>query len=228
MKQITFFVLLACLCTCVRSNAQKSTIILSIEGAPSVRWLTDNSNFITYQKPIPVLGFYGGITAQIPFSKVWSLVTGIGFERKGNALKSEETDFNGAILGTEYFYFNNDYWTMPVLVRASFGNKIKYFFNAGFYYGYLGASNLKIDRVDKSQNAPTLINNKSTMNSNDFGFSIGGGIRIKIAPKWTIPIEIRSNHGLVNTAKGPTIDNANIRTNATHLIVGLSYEFGKP
>ena len=227
MKQITFFVLLACLCTCVRGNAQKSNIILSIEGAPSVRWSTDNINFVPYQKPTPTLGFYGGMTAQIPFAKAWSLVTGIGFERKGNALKWEETDFNGAITGTQYFYFNNDYLTIPVLVRVSFGNKIKYYFNTGFYYGYLRAANLKIDRLDKSTNAPTLINNKSTMNNNDFGFSIGGGIRIKIATKWSIPIEIRSNHGLVNTEKGPTIDNAYIRTNATNLIVGLSYEFGK-
>ena len=217
---MTFFALLACLCTSVRGNAQKSNIILSIEGAPSVRWSTGNTFIKEFH--YPTLGFYGGITAQIPLAKRWSVVTGVGFEHKGSVVKFETTDFNAVVTGKANIYYNLDYLTMPILIRASFGKKIKYYFNAGFYYSYLLAAG---STTNNSNNLPNYKeNHKSITKSSDVGASIGGGIRIKIAPKWTMPIEIRSNHGFLNISKPPVINNGSIRTNATNLIVGLSYE----
>lgn len=222
MKQITFFIILFCLGNSMCSQAQKSNIILSIEGAPSVRWLTGNTTLKEFNDP--TLGFYGGLTAQLPFTKTWSLVTGIGFERKGSVAPIQATDFNGLIIGKSNSYFNHDYLTVPVLVRASFGNKIRYFFNAGVYYGYLLAAKFKIP-ANSFQSGIFNEDIKSIMNNHDLGVSIGGGIRIKIAEKWAIPIEIRSNHGLINTSKTPVVNNGSIKNNATNLIVGVAYAF---
>ncbi len=227
MKKFTFFAILACLCTCIASNAQKSNIILSIEGAPSVRWLTGNSVLGDFNDP--TLGFYGGITAQIPLAKRWSLVTGVGFEHKGSVAKLDQTDFNAAIIGKTRIYNNLDYLTVPVLMRVSSGNKIRYYFNVGGYYGYLlAASSTTKDNPNNLSSRTTKEDRKSITQSSDLGFSFGGGIRIKITPKWAIPMEIRSNHGFINTSKVPVLNDGAIRTNAINLIVGLSYEFGKP
>ena len=226
MKKITFFAVLLCLCTCMRGNAQKSNIILSIEGAPSVRWLTGNKVLKEFNHP--TLGFYGGVTAQIPLSARWSIVTGGGFEHKGSVAKFEVTDFNAAVIGKASVYNNLDYLTIPVLIRASFGNKIKYYFNAGCYYGGLWAANSTTDDPNNLRSHTKKEDNISIIQSSDFGLSIGGGVRVQLTPKWTIPIEIRSNHGVINTSKVPIVNNGSIKTNATNLIVGLSYEFGKP
>ena len=105
---------------------------------------------------------------------------------------------------------------------VSFGNKLRYYFNGGLYYGYLLAAKFNAERP----NLPNAQLKDANIRKSDVGLSIGGGIKISIAKNLSIPIEIRSNHGLINTNKAEIINNGTIKTNAINLIVGLSYEFG--
>ena len=202
-----------------QTTAQTSKFILNIEAAPNIRFLSGNFN--STQVNEPTIGFYSGITAQFPLKNNWSIVTGVGFERKGSVIKTEWTDFNANPIGIYNTYVNHDYLIVPVLFRASFGDKINYYFNGGVYYGYLLTAKFNAERP----NLPNIQLNDEYINKSDFGVSIGGGIKINIAKSLAIPIEIRSNHGLINTNKAEIINNGAIKTNAINLIVGVSYNF---
>ena len=202
-----------------QTTAQTSKFILNIEAAPNIRFLSGNFN--STQVNEPTIGFYSGITAQFPLKNNWSIVTGVGFERKGSVIKTEWTDFNANRIGTYNTYVNHDYLIVPVLFRASFGNKINCYFNGGVYYGYLLAAKFNAERP----NLPNIQLNDEYISKSDFGVSIGGGIKINVTKNLAIPIEIRSNHGLINTNKAENINNGAIKTNAINLIVGLSYNF---
>jgi opacity protein-like surface antigen len=220
MKKRTFINIILLLFIFIhKTEAQTSKVILSIEASPNVRFLSGNSNSTQLNKP--AIGFYSGITAQFPLKNDWSIVTGIGFERKGGVIKTEWTDFNANPIGIYNTYVNHDYLVIPVLFRLSFGDKINYYINGGLYYGYLLAAKFNAERP----NLPNVQLNDENIRKSDFGLSIGGGIKINIAKNLAIPIEIRSNHGLINTNKAEIINNGAIKPNAVNLIVGLSYNF---
>jgi opacity protein-like surface antigen len=217
MKKNTVIPILLLFLLC-KFNSQGQN--LSVEIAPSVSFLSGNTVVKELHKPI--LSYYGGITAEFHLKKSLTLVTGIGVEQKGSVVKIPWTDFNGEPIGDYNLYSKFDYLSCPILLRISFGTKINYYFNGGFYYSYL----IRAKLIGERPNLPNyVLDNRESVKNSDIGFSIGGGIKIRITPKMVIPIEIRSNHGLLNISKLSIVNNGTIKMNATHLIVGLSYNF---
>jgi opacity protein-like surface antigen len=202
-----------------KTEAQKPKIILSFEGAPNLRFLSGNFNQDQIDKP--AVGFYTGLTAQIPVSQAFSFVTGVGFERKGSVIKTDWTDFNGGIRGIYSTYINYDYWVIPALIRANFGEKLRYYLNFGLNFGHLSAAKINVERPD----FPNAQFEDKRIKKIDFGVSFGGGMRLNITKNLSVPIEIRSNHGLLNINESVSFNNGKIRTNTIDLIIGLSYHF---
>jgi hypothetical protein len=114
---------------------QESKFILGIDIAPTYSSLHGNE-FINQNHNSRVI-LFGGITAEYLLANNFSLKTGIGLERKGSKIDLTYTDSLGNSTEEETVKFNFDYLTFPFLLRFTFGQKIKYYANAGVYLGYL-------------------------------------------------------------------------------------------
>ena len=84
------------------------------------------------------LGGEFGVFTQIPLNETVSIKTGLYLEQKGAHINlySLAGAESKAILALNYL-------TIPVLVRADFGQKVRFFLNGGPYVGVLLQSHLK-------------------------------------------------------------------------------------
>ena len=118
---------------------QENKFDIGVEGSPSLIFLRGNNIIRDFHKPN--IGFSIGFFFQFNFPKIISLRTNIAYERKGSVVK----DFaittvdqpTQPTVGRATLYTNYDYLTFPLLVRATFGNKVQFFINVGPYFGYL-------------------------------------------------------------------------------------------
>ncbi len=222
MKKIKTFFLLALTLTTGAITAQNSKIDIGIEGGPSLRFLRGSEIFKQYFQP--TVGFSGGISFQYNVGEVISLRTNIAFERKGMISKDITAfDANGNPTGTLEQRVNFDYITIPLLVRASFGEKIQFFINAGPYFGYL----ISQKEVLSGPSNPTIILDKTKYYKPlDVGISAGLGCLIPIGDKFAFTLEARHNLGLTNVSDRPVYNNGTVKTNATTLLAGFAYRIG--
>lgn len=208
------------------SFGQQNKFDIGLDGSPSIIFLRGNDIIKQYHQP--TVGYSGGLFFQYNFPKTFSLRTGISFERKGSEFNSTitYTDIIGNIIGSEKIIarIHFDYLTMPLLVRATVGKKIKYFFNAGLFFGYLVKQTFvyKQSTYLPAHTTDNIDNDKRF----DTGVTAGLGLSIPIRDKFLISCEIRNNLGLYNVSKVQVIDNGTIKTNSTNLLIGFTYKFG--
>lgn len=201
---------------------QTSKFEVGIEAGPSIMTLRGNAYIDSLNKATTRPS--GGLSLQYNFSKNLSLRTNIAFERKGSEATGQELDANGDSIGVENAQVNYDYLTMPVLARATFGKKVKYFANAGPYFGYL----LKQNMVIKSDNHPTRTEGDTSLSKRyDIGVSTGLGISVPFLSNISLSFEVRNNLGLINTSAVEVYDDGTIKTNSTNFLIGISYKFGQ-
>lgn len=171
-----------------------------------------------------IRGYAGGITLQYNFYKFLSLHTEFLYEKKGNRFifNTPQESFIGGrryeVSSSEYFYNK-----IPVLIRATFGKKIKYFGNAGPYFAFL-QSQENIKYLTNS-NSDIIVRTYSDFmyQTFDFGISSGFGIIYPLDQRFNLSFELRNNYGLTNMIKdGPNTS----YLNSTLGIFGLSYKIG--
>ena len=216
--------LLLTVLTLTRILGQENKIILGVEGSPGLIFLYGNDILKTFYKP--TLGFSSGLFCQYNFPQYYSIRTNIAYERKGSELNHiiTYTDQNGVEIGSERIvgHINFDYLTMPILFRMTIGKKIKYFFNAGPYVGYLIS---QISVWEKSMYVPAKTeNNTENFKRFDTGVTTGLGLSISIIDKLMVSLEIRNSTGLLNVSDLPIGNNGSIKTNSTNLLIGLTYK----
>jgi hypothetical protein len=198
--------------------AQQNNYEVGVEGGPSLISLWGDENVKEFYDP--TIGFSGALTFQYNLTKTISLRTNFAYERKGASLgKIYLRDINNIDLG--YVKLKNflSYLTLPILIKAQVGDKIKYFANGGIFFGYLMKQTLK--RTDNSISF-TIDDETESYNRLDVGTSIGGGIAIPVGDKFIVSGEIRENLGLLSISKGSTT----IRTTSTNLLFGFAYKIG--
>lgn len=220
MKQMIIFLLISVGATTVLF-AQQNKFDIGIEGGPSRTFLRGND--FTEEYTDPKTGFSGGISLQYNFPKIFSIRTNLAFERKGSLSKGTFINTDEGSEGEFIAHLNYEYLTLPVLIRAGFGNKVKYFVNAGPFLGYL----MKHEIITKAAGYPTLTNEYTNYYKQfDAGITAGLGVTIPIKEKIYISCEIRNNLGFLNISKVPVVNDGTIKTNSTNLLVGLAYKFG--
>lgn len=182
-----------------------------------------NSNW--YQLT-PTVGFYTGLSVQYNFNEHFALHTELAFDRKGTKDEYTSSAPDGTVL-SKYTVTNQlNYLTLPILFRASLGNKTKYFLQAGPYLSYL--LNYTIKRSSSTTDDPLLnasINRTSETPSIDFGMSAGLGAVIPVKEKFAVSCELRGNYGFVDLySKG----NANTQAlnQSLNFLVGVTYKLG--
>jgi hypothetical protein len=201
---------------------QTNKFDIGCEGGPSLISLRGNN--ILKQSNKGTIGFSGGLFFQYNFKKVISIRTNIAYERKGYASTANLTDANGKVLSEINYNAIFDYATCPILLRATFGHRIKYFVNAGPYFGFL----IKQTFVMKGANYPTTTYDNTSQDKRlDTGISVGLGMIIPIKTQFAISFELRNNLGLYNVSAVSVANNGSIKTNSTNLNFGFAYKIGQ-
>jgi len=214
---LTIFVVWTILTTEI-CHGQVKKFDFGLEGGPSLKSLYGNSVLKKNHKW--GIGFSGGLFFQLNFKRNISLRTNIVYERKGSIDPYQRTDSSGNPLGKLITNGNYDYLTLPILIRATFGHKVKYFVNAGPYFGYL----IKAGWEQKGDNFTTRKGDLTAYTKRfDSGISAGLGLTIPIKSRFYISFEIRNNLGLYNISPAVYNDNC-IKTNSTNLLFGLTYK----
>lgn len=229
MKRL-FFVISFIFCgICFTVDGQTSKFEIGVEGGPGATFLYGNT--VTLDELKPIIGGYAGVLFQYHFSKVFSIKTGCSYERKGANFKIESWEFN-----TDYVYHLN-YLTVPALIQAEFGEKVRFYLNSGPYFSYL------ISQQYSGENYPSGAENSLMISANsehdqvkyDFGINAEIGLKITISKEINISAGITDHLGLCNTKKQPlftTTDLAPVNsdnttyTNSVLVVFGISYGFG--
>lgn len=220
MKNLASFIFLLLLCSNVQLFSQYK-IEIGAEGSINRSSLRGNDFLALYHEP--AIAYSGGLTFQYNFSKLIALRTGIAFERKSSVVP-KGSYFDPTVIGTSYSErFNFDYLTLPVLLRATFGRKVRFFTNAGPFLAYLLKQNSVIDDPDIiASNRET--DNTKYYNRYDFGISFGAGAQFPLRERFALSLEIRNNLGLVDISEVPVVKNGTIKTNSTQLLLGIVYK----
>lgn len=154
-----------------------------------------------------------GVLLNYNFNKILSIKTGISYERKGFRDTFESILANGQSLGVYRMELNLDYLVVPILARAKFGNKLKFFVNGGPYIGYL------TNQLSRGM-FPTLPSFKWNFLNKKFDLGVSGGIGVSypLNDMISISLETRNNSSLISLAEGGSIN-----TNSTNFIFGINY-----
>lgn len=177
-----------------------------------------------WYKPSPTIGFYTGLSAQYNLNQHFAIHTELAFDRKGTSDKATLTDQSGNIVGTGKITNQFNYLTLPILFRASVGNKVKYFIQTGPYLSYLLNQTMKYSSKEESSFNDSR-NYTSQTPILDFGMSAGLGVAIPIKEKLAVSCELRGNYGFVDlNSKGSA--NTKALNESLNFLVGISYKIG--
>ncbi len=213
---ISFFLITA-------AFGQERGITIGIDGGMGLVFLR-NDMFKTNCKPST--GYARGIILQYDFPEIFSIRTGLAYERKGtdSRVLSSNTNYysNGmSISYTESIIHSRlDYLTLPVLLRASYGRKIKYYYNAGLFFGYLVKQYNTIETT-----AGTVCWSKCDHRLFDVGAALGIGVSVSLTKNFLISLELRNNFGFYSVSNYPDLSHINLKTNTSNLQLGLLYKF---
>lgn len=223
MKGIALFFLVLLLPMSIFAQSGKSA--LGIEGGPSLIFMRGNPANDSINDP--TIGFAGGIFFQYNLHKAFSIRTNIVFERKGTVAsgKTWVTDDDGNIKGVSKYkvHTNFDYLSTSILLRVTFGKKIRYFLNTGPYIGYL--TNLTFSTRWSDFFPDTTVTDTNLTKRFDTGIVTGLGINLPVTKKILISCELRNNLGLYDLSK--SFNMGQLKTNSTNLLIGLSYMLGE-
>ena len=215
--QIAFLFFVFALVTKV--NGQQYKFCIGAEASPGLVSCRGNEILKLYNKQ--TIGFSGGLFFQYSLSKTFSLRTNISFQRKGTASNYDAIKDNaGNFLASIPSHSNFDYLTLPILARLTIDKKIKYYINAGPYFGYL------LKQTDLYKNPSSTIDATNLDQHLDFGISTGLGITMPIKKQYFISFEVRNDLGLFNVNGVPPSDDWIIKTNSLNLLIGFAYQFG--
>lgn len=196
-----------------------------------------------------------GIIADIDIFKRFSIKTGIDYSGQGGIRKGLQpvtdlpTQFaqlvpNGS---TIYADFDNEatlnYMEIPVMGKFEWGNKLKYYVNAGPYIGFLlnakqvtsGNSLLYLDKSGSmplavqgqtlpSQSFYATTNIKDDIRSTNYGLTLGIGLSYCVNNISTVSLDARGARGLKSIQKDTSV-NGDSRAGGLFLTIGWVFSF---
>ncbi|MBA3681717.1 MAG: PorT family protein [Bacteroidetes bacterium] len=221
MKNPGILILLALIFCFQNTTAQQHKFEVGVEGGAGITSMWGNALVTKYNDPM--IGFAYGATFQYNFPKIFSIKTNLFYERKGCVTRGTFLEPSGFTSGIFISRSNFDYLTMPVLLRANFGKKLKFFINTGPYFGYL----IRQTYSFKGVNFPKTTSDNTTYFKNlDVGLTMGAGISIPLTKELVLSWEVRNNLGLYNISKWPVYNNGTLNTYSNNFLLGIAYKLG--
>lgn len=188
-------------------------------------------------------GPFFGIFTDIGLSRQFSLIVALNYTSQGGKKNGMQLITNvPAGLPTDmdlYADFDNetilDYIELPVLVRLIFGEKLRFFVNAGPYAGYLvrakaetsGSSLIFLDQAGTMPIVPSAVSFDADTDVMDslkrwnFGLFGGGGVLYPVGPGNLI-LEAHFQLGLSDIQKDVTTSG---KSQTGAVVVSLGYEY---
>jgi len=203
----------------ISTFAQNSQFELGIQGSPGIAFMRINTHKAKVTNT-PMASFSYGLFLQYNLNKTFSLRVDPSFERKGYIYNVTFTNQFGSLDGASKNHENFNYITIPILLRAAVGNKIRYFINAGPYIGFLLSQKTT---YTASNDLKFVYNNTNSYKTTDLGITAGIGLSIPIKDKFALSVEARNNIGLINIRKS---SNSNDKIFSANLLIGFAYKFG--
>lgn len=201
------------------SFGQTNYFFIGLESGPSLASLRGNSFIDKYHNSRT--GYSGGLFFQYNLQKIISIKTGCYYELKGSSTELLLTDQNGQPIGPVHGKENFEYLTVPFLAKATFGNNVNYFVNAGPYIGFLIK---QTEKTEAFQNYPsTNSDNSENFNNVEIGLSAGLGLSYTMQQKYSFSTEVRNNLGLTNTSELQISNNGTIKTNSLYVLFSFVY-----
>jgi len=220
MLSLKFFVINSFAVTLILTSsnlfAQTFKWEFGLEGGAGIRTLRIDPKYPSLETKAGV-SYTGGIAGQYNINDVWSVKLGASYEIKGSDLERTDILTKGKI--------NIDYVSIPLLLKAKFGKKIKFFVNAGPYIGVYLSSKTKLDAY--SGNPEIEIDNDSSTKKTDFGISAGFGVEIPVGQNGAFTIEVRDNLGLKNISESKETNAPEIKLNTANFMIGYVFKFEK-
>ena len=200
-------------------SAQTSRMELAVQAGPGLSWLRGNT-FLDGTDAQFNAAY--GIGFQYNFNKGIGLRTGVSYQRKGSSAEITLTDINGSTLAKGAALNTLEYLVVPVMVRAGFGQSVRFFANVGPYAGYLLKGTSRIKDVEGFDDDTT-----EGLEQWDLGVCAGLGVDMNAGARLQLSAELRQAMGLVNVSKLPLVDDGSILTRGTTLFLGIGYRLGK-
>lgn len=162
------------------------------------------------------VGYMGALSLEYQYKQGFSIVTGLGWERKGaeNNMIFDGPDMFintgiSSMAAAEYY----DYVVLPCLFRVTFNRKTPLFVNAGPYFGYLVQERIRT--------WSGKIISSSDIKNGDMGIAFGAGLKIPAGRRYNFSLETRFNVGVESLSKNQT----EIKNRSYNLILGFAYNF---
>ena len=194
-----------------------------------------------------------GIIADIGISEKFSIKTGVDYAGQGGIRDGNQpvtklpAQFAQMIPEGTYLYadFNNEaslnYIEVPLMGKLEWGNKLKYYVNAGPYIGFLLNAEQETDGnslfyLDKNGTVPLTVQNQllpsqsfdATTDINDdirstnFGVTGGVGLGYSVGSKSSLVLDARVAYGL-HSIQEDTSSNGSSRTGGIFLTLGYLF-----
>jgi hypothetical protein len=196
----------------LKIQAQESKTLLGVDLSSTIRSLYGNKS---QSDNVVALGYGAGLTFQYKLKKRFSMISGLGYEKKGDISEETFRDTEGLLIGTTKYRSNYNYLTMPVMASVT-NAKGNLYAAGGPYLGYL------ISRIDKTDAVGAYAGRTQNLTEYskriDFGWSMEFGYKIRLGNRMNIDLGIRDNLGLLNTTKGEL----KIKNNSLGIRVGFS------
>ena len=213
---LSFLFLTISLC----GRAQKNPIEFSFQTGVNINAVYGNSGLKKYTGTIA--GLHVGVHFKMKMNRHFAIKALLAYDQNGMAYRSLTfTNDMGNDLGTGDLLEKLNYLNLPVVAEYSFGKKIKFKVDAGFFAGYLlkATAVQKIKEPVASTHTFALTNRKAI----NFGISAGAGLQIPLTSKIKLDLGIRDNLGLANIYKPQASESGTIKTNSFSILAGLTF-----
>lgn len=197
---------------------QENKFELGIGGGPGLSFMRTINNQNSNDKSSLILGYTIGIVTQYNFNSRFSICTNFSQERKGDSYETNSASVHNNQSNYEIQKRQFDYFTMPILLRVNFGEKVKNFVNIGPFFSNLNSYSSKIVSEKDWKNDTDLVSKF------DKGITFGMGIYIPSSNQFSFIIELRNNFGIENIKHDYNIW-VPTYTNSTNFLLGIAYKF---
>jgi hypothetical protein len=207
--------------------AQKGPWIAGIEGGPGLSLIYGSQS--VYSNSEFSLAGAAGIFGEYGFARNFSAKVAVQYERI-----STRTDNYAALLppGGKLQY-NLDYLSLPLLVKWSFGGRIRFFVNAGPCISLLMQESLW--HLPDNGSKTKVADETDAYSPINLAVTAGCGMAVPVGKNLQVTLEVRDNLGVLNIRSSVSgfeqnnyFPGAEIKgyTNSTLLLAGICYRFG--
>jgi hypothetical protein len=228
MKRIVALVCIVCLSVALPAAAQVTweagvkggvgmgKMTGDVESTESDGTVTVTQNIDSYRT-----GFSGGGFATAKITKDFGVRLEALYSQKGGKGDFSVDDGTNVVTGDATFKF--DYFELPLLAVGTFaaGTKTMIEVFGGPVFGFNTGANLLLEAEGQSDETDI----SDSVNSTDFGATVGAGLVILAHPKANVVIDGRYTFGLTNVAKDAPED-FDLKNSDIVFMAGVSFPIG--